>query len=292
MNILVPVSKSIMINGEHFHHQHLQYLKNILKDNGNRLLYTINPHDEIAFHWAGMIRSEIKSEITMVSIGKKIAQEWQEKLLTFDANRYVHVWDNNINFLSIEAKAMIIARLCKIKNYDLILLSNYSPTYGHNTIDAYLAKYLNLPLVSNVVSITCKGNELHLMKKIDERYQQRVVADPPIIISLSSFATFPPQIQKREVGEEKLQITSVDLAELGINLRQIKKINSYLEYFGTPKLGPRRKLQNSPSSQLSYDERIEKLIQDAPMLRKNRVLERSVDECVEILMQKILQYQK
>jgi electron transfer flavoprotein beta subunit len=248
----------------------------------------LNPPDRKAIDTALTIKKQFpKTHITLVHVGPPSAERWIREGLALGADEGLRIWEEDLENCSVNAKALICARIAQIVGFDLILAGNKSEDTMNGQLGTLLASYLDLPVINSVTEITVKQKrKIIVLKNLSYGYKEKIECPLPIIITtdvdgdLENYASLPALLEAHEK-----EIPCWDLAEIGIPIQSIHEKNALLTFASLRSPKPRLKTIPAPDSTLPAFERIKQLIEGTIKPRKGKVVKRDEESIVEELFQ-------
>ena len=217
MRILVPIKRVVDYN-----------VKVRVKSDGSGVelggvKMSINPFDEIAIEEAVCLKEKgHASEVILISIGKKEAQETLRAGLALGADRAIHVeGPEGLEPLHI-AKALKAVVLQE--NPDLILLGKQAIDDDCNQTGQMLAALTNRPMATFASKIDVIGNSLLVIREIDGGLETLKISLPAIVttdlrLNEPRFATLPNIMKAKQKP-----MALIPIADLGVDLSPHIKI--------------------------------------------------------------------
>ena len=120
------------------------------------LVYTLNPHDEVAVEEALIIREKHGGTVTVLTLGPARAEEALRWCLAMGADEAIHVVEETSPEMSPFAVSSVLAEVIRGLEYDLILFGKLAIDDEMGQTGTFVAEWMDLPVVTTVVRV-----ELH-----------------------------------------------------------------------------------------------------------------------------------
>lgn len=120
------------------------------------LVYTLNPHDEVAVEEALVTREKHGGTVTVLTLGPARAEEALRWCLAMGADEAIHVVDEAPPEMSPFAVSTVLAEVIRGLAYDLILFGKLAIDDEMGQTGTFVAELMDLPVVTTVVRV-----ELH-----------------------------------------------------------------------------------------------------------------------------------
>jgi electron transfer flavoprotein beta subunit len=249
----------------------------------------LNPADQSAIHAALKMKQDIPgSHITLIHLGPVSGEHWIREGLALGCDEGVRVWDEGLDGIHAQVKALIFARMARILKFDLMLTGTRSLDTANGQIGALIAAHLRIPCVCSAVTLEMgvgKGTII-ATRRLAHGYHERVETPFPLVAAMEfceeshGDAPLPPLLDATEKT-----IPCLDLADLGIpgTLPQLK--DASLSY--GPLRFPRARLKFAavPDSSSPAFMRIKMLVEGTLTNREGRIVTGEEDHVVEELFQ-------
>ena len=155
---------------------------NFIEDNKvfdtNGVQFIINPNDEFGLTRAIWLQQKNQALVTVVTVGDISCEPILRKCLAIGANKAVRI---NTNPTDGYAVAEDLKILCKKERYDLIICGRESIDYNGGMVPGMLAQMLELPFVTNCISIDINEQEVKAKREIDGGIES-IISSLPIVI--------------------------------------------------------------------------------------------------------------
>ena len=146
----------------------------------------ISPYDENALEAAIRIKEELGGKITVLSLGRKVADTVLRKTLAAGADALILIEDPAFERLESHSVAYVLSRaIRKIGAYDLILTGRQAGDWDSGQVGLILAEGLGIPAISLARSIKIKEGRVLVEKAIPVGYEL-VEAELPALVTVSN----------------------------------------------------------------------------------------------------------
>jgi electron transfer flavoprotein beta subunit len=237
------------------------------------VVYMINPYDQAALQaCVGLRRRLGKGSVTVITMGDPRAEETLKLCLAMGADTAVHLEHKGFSGLDPLTTASALSKTISSMKYDLIVCGKKSIDGNNSQVGAFIADFLQLPLITDVTKIeeidqtttSCK-----VQKYLGKGDRERVECKLPAVLTVELMIDKPryPTVPMRLLAMEK-ETRRIDPDSLGISKANAGVQGSPTEVIDlhTPK--PIAKLSFMPDEGLSAAERV-KLIVSGGISEKN-----------------------
>jgi len=256
------------------------------------VVHVINPYDECAVEEAIRLKESVGGEnkITLVTICPPRAESILRDCLAMGADEAIRIWDDAFQDLDSWTTSFVLAKTIRGVDYDLILCGKQAIDTNAGQVGIYLAKLLNLPLVSAVIEVEhyFPQKKVITVQKLIERGNREVVECPlPALFTVEKgldeprYPTLPAFLKAL-----KKEILELDANKLNIDPKKIQ-LNSLVRMI---KLSPPKpKPTFTIDSSLPASERL-KLLMSGGIAKKNstKILEGKVRDVVTQAVQLLI----
>jgi electron transfer flavoprotein beta subunit len=259
------------------------------------IFHVVNPADLCATQAAVKIRESKGGEVILVSFGPPRTQTALRTCLALGGDRAISVWDEALApYLS--ATAHVLAKVMTQLDPDLILCGSSSLDEGCGEVGATMAEYLDLPQVTGVVSVDFseESDMLIVQRKLERGRRMSLECPLPAIffveplIEQPLYASFPGMLEAAQA-----ELTHLDAASLGIDMQELRTIDSKRRLARLSLPRPRPKKSFTFESGLSAEERMELIMSGGLKESKSNLLEGSPEDLAqklaEVLAKKLLE---
>jgi electron transfer flavoprotein beta subunit len=242
VNIIIPMKQvpdtetKIMVSGG-------QIERSSLKS------WVINPYDEYAIEEALRLNEEQGSgKIIIVTIGPDDAQEVIRKALAMGADEAYHLQDEAFDNLDPLGRARVLAAAIeKIGDYDFIWagMKGVDDDLGQTAI--LLAEFLDLPQVTNVVSVNEAGDGYLIVNAEAESGYKSVRVETPCVLTETQGPNEPRYPSLRGImGAKKKPFTVWSASDLGIDPDGLEPLLETVEVVRPPSRSAGRIIEGEP----------------------------------------------
>ncbi len=218
MKVLVPIKRVID-----------PYVKVRLKSDQSGIednKMSINPFDDIAVEEAIRLKEKgLITEIILVSIGDKTAQETLRHGLALGADRAIHI-QTDLSFDSLNI-AKILQNIVANEEIQLVIMGKQAIDNDNNQTGQMLAGLLNWPQHTFASNVKLENNNIKVTREIDGGLETLTSQLPAVIttdlrLNEPRYATLP-NIMKAK----RKPIASITIEELELTLTNNSQILSY-----------------------------------------------------------------
>jgi electron transfer flavoprotein beta subunit len=185
--------------------------------------WVINPFDEIAIEEALRIKEKAAgSEVVLVSIGQKTAQEQLRTGLAMGADRAILVLSDQA--LEPLAVARVLKKLVETEQPNLVLLGKQAIDDDSNATGQMLAELLGWPQATFASKVELTGDGGKVTREVDGGLETVTVPLPAVItadlrLNEPRYASLPGIMKAR-----KKELKEIPVADLGIDVAPKVKI--------------------------------------------------------------------
>jgi electron transfer flavoprotein beta subunit len=143
----------------------------------------VSSYDEYAIEAALRLTEEAGGEVVIITAGPAGARDAITRGLTMGADRGIHLEVADVNATDTLGMARLLADAARPLGCDLLLAGQTADDFEAGQVGAQVAALLDLPLVSNVVSIEREGSCLLVRRDMEDGYQTVRVTLPALLLS-------------------------------------------------------------------------------------------------------------
>jgi len=192
---------------------------------GDNVKWVINPFDEIAIEEGLRLKEKVAgSEVVLVSIGTKTAQEQLRTGLAMGADRAILVLSEQA--LEPLAVAHVIQKLVESEKPDLIVMGKQAIDDDSNCVGQMLAELLAWPQATFASKVELAGDQksARVTREVDGGLETLAVPLPAVVtadlrLNEPRYASLPGIMKAR-----KKELKEIPVAELGIDVAPRLKI--------------------------------------------------------------------
>jgi electron transfer flavoprotein beta subunit len=189
----------------------------------DNIKWVVNPFDEIAIEEALRIKEKnAGSEVVLVSIGPKTAQEQLRTGLAMGADRAVLVVsDENLEPLAV---ARVVQKIVETEKPDLILMGKQAVDYDNNCAGQMLAELLGWPQATYASAVEISGTNATVTREVDGGLEKLSFALPAVVttdlrLNEPRYASLPGIMKAR-----KKELKEIPVADLGVDVKPKARI--------------------------------------------------------------------
>ena len=204
----------------------------------DNIKWVVNPFDEIAVEEALRLKEKnAGSEVVLVSIGAKAAQEQLRTGLAMGADRAILVIsDENLEPLAV---ARVLQKLVEQEKPDIVVTGKQAVDYDNNCAGQMLAELLGWPQGTFASKVELAGGQATVTREVDGGLETLSCALPAVItadlrLNEPRYASLPGIMKAR-----KKELKEIPVADLGVDVTPRVKI---LKLENPPKRAAGRKV--------------------------------------------------
>lgn len=258
------------------------------------LVYTLNPHDEVAVEEALKNRERHGGTVTVLTLGPPRAEAALRWCIAMGADEAVHIVDGNPWDLDPWAVSMALAKVIREFEYDLILFGRMAIDDEMGLVGTFVAELLGLPVVTAaaVVALCPKERKACVHRLLEKGNREIVECGLPAVLTVDRSLNRPryPTLAGRRTGERH-EVRKIDLHRLGGALPgEIEPPTLEILRVAPPKIRPRKIL--APDENVSAAGRIQWILSGGMRQKKSApvtgVPEKLAEGIVDFLKQRNL----
>jgi len=185
--------------------------------------WVVNPFDEIAVEEALRLKEKhAGSEVVLVSIGPKTAQEQLRTGLAMGADRAILVVsDENLEPLAV---ARVLQKIVEQEKPDIILMGKQAVDYDNNCAGQMLAELLGLPQAAFASKVEVADGQATVTREVDGGLETLSFALPAVVtadlrLNEPRYASLPGIMKAR-----KKELKEIPVADIGVDVTPRVKI--------------------------------------------------------------------
>jgi electron transfer flavoprotein alpha/beta subunit len=251
----------------------------------------LNPDDGMAVAQALKIKKDIpEARITIVHLGPPSGDRFIREALALGCDEGLRIWDEGLEDLHTGGKLMILARVAKILEFDILFTGTKSLDTGSSQLGMLLASSLQVPCITRVIRIDeIRAGTITATRRLERGYQERLESARPLVVSVEAdeeAVAYTPFPAIARAAEEN--IPCFDLPRIGIPLQAIQQEESRLKFDTLRLPEPRLQFIQPPDSSLPAFERRRQIGEGTMEKRLGRIVSGNEDAVVEELFQALL----
>jgi len=130
----------------------------------NGVQFIINPNDEFGLTRAIWFQKNNQATVTVVTVGDNSCEPILRKCLAIGANKAIRVDCPPLDGFEVASQ---LKALCQKEKYDLIICGRESIDYNGGMVPGMLAQMLQVPFITNCISIEIEENDIKAKREID-----------------------------------------------------------------------------------------------------------------------------
>ncbi len=248
----------------------------------------LNPNDTAALSLALGLKSvskETQVDITLVSIGPERVESYLRNGLALGAEKAVRIWDECLEVPSPYQKAHLLTRAISLLGADLVLTGTQSLDTGHGQVGPFVAGWLGLPCVNDVIALELnkEQNTIYAIKDIGWGKREKLGCNLPAVVTVKGQVSLPYAPLNRLIESQYSEVILYSLDDLGVLPFELQNEPFRITSLVFPRPLPRK----APplDSSLPAFERILQLLAGGIAGRKGSVLEGKGEELAERLFE-------
>ena len=185
--------------------------------------WVVNPFDEIAIEEGLRLKEKhAGSEVVLVSIGPKAAQEQLRTGLAMGADRAILVLtDDNLEPLAV---ARVLQKLVEQEKPELVLMGKQAVDYDNNCAGQMLAELLGWPQATFASKVELADGKATVTREVDGGLETLSFALPAVVtadlrLNEPRYASLPGIMKAR-----KKELKEIPVADLGVDIAPRVKI--------------------------------------------------------------------
>lgn len=199
------------------------------------LQYAMNAYDESALEAALQLKDKDDSEVIVLSMGPDRVSDVLKKALAMGADKAVHLDDPALEGGDSYAFAQAIAAYAKDKGFDLILMGRQAQDTDAAGTGPMVAELLDLPQVTNIVTMEAEGGKLQLRRTGDDGREVVEVSTPAVVTVSNDFGEARLPTMKGILGAKKKPLDTITLADIGLDASKVGAAGSKTQVVGREK---------------------------------------------------------
>jgi electron transfer flavoprotein beta subunit len=248
----------------------------------------LNPNDAAALTLALSLKNTYKDsqiEITLIFIGPERVASYLRNGLALGADRAVRIWGEDFNPPSPYRKARLLTRAVALLGADLVFTGAWSLDTGSGQVGPFIAAWLGLPCVGDVVNIEldAEHNSITLVKDIGRGEREKIQCSLPAVITVKGEGKLPYASLDRLIESKYSEVTLLSPADLGISPVELKNDPARVTDLVFPRPAPRKVPPLDSGLPAFY--RILQLLEGGIARRKGLMLQGNSEELAERLFE-------
>ncbi len=186
------------------------------------LQYVINAWDENAVEAAIQLKEKNNAETTLVSLGGGDNTDLIRKCYAMGIDNAIHIEEAALAKADAPAFARVLQKVYEQGTYDLVITGKQAQDTDNGQTGIMLAEFLNLPCVSNVVSMEVVDDQHLKVSRLGDLGMEVVELTLPAVVTVSDSINEPRLPAMRGIMmAKKKKIQVMDLAALGTSADEI-----------------------------------------------------------------------
>ncbi|MCP3944716.1 MAG: electron transfer flavoprotein subunit beta/FixA family protein [Desulfobacteraceae bacterium] len=196
------------------------------------LQYVINAWDENAVEAAVVLKENNGAQTTLVSIGGEDNTDMIRKCYAMGIENAILIDEPSLAGADSFVYARVLQKVYETGDYDLVIAGKQAQDTDNGQTGIILSKYLDLPCVSNVISMEVM-DETHIkVSRLGDGGIEIVELALPAVVTVSDSINEPRLPAMRGIMmAKKKKIEIMDLAKLGTSLDEVGGAKSQIVEF-------------------------------------------------------------
>lgn len=243
----------------------------------SRVVYVTKPPDLRTVEEALSIREKMGGAVKALCVGPSRVEQSLRECLGMGVDRVLRIWGEDwTEEAAPTSVAFALTHFIEENPYDLVLCGDSGSYWQAGQVSAWIAEYLDLPLVTGVTNLRVAddGQGLVVKRKVEKGRRQVLECTLPVLLAVDLSLNEPRDSSLPDlINSLETEVTTADLA-LDSLLRRSPTAGAMMgKRFQTHPLNPDPHLIFSPDSSLPSQERIAELISGGLADRRGIVVE-------------------
>lgn len=214
------------------------------------LQYVINAWDENAVETVVQLKEKNGAETFLASIGPGDHTDMIRKCYAMGIDNGMHIDDPSLAKADSSVYARVLQKVYENGAYDLVISGKQAQDTDSGQTGILLAEYLDLPCVSNVVSIEVMDESRLKVSRLGDAGTEILEVELPAVITVSDSINEPRLPAMRGIMmAKKKKIEKMDLAALGTSAEEVggdSPKSEVVEFMETEKRKAGQKFEGDP----------------------------------------------
>ncbi len=187
----------------------------------------LNPFDENALEAALRIKDKQPARITVISIGRQLAQRVLRRCLAVGADDLVILEDDDLDSFDSYFTAYILANVIqrKIGQYDIILCGREASDSDAGQVGSGIAEILGIPSITIARKVLVNNGSLTVERLVSYGYEVIEVSMPALVTASNEVGELRMATVQDIIGAQKKPITVYSKNDLEIDAFPKEKID-------------------------------------------------------------------
>jgi len=186
----------------------------------------LNPYDENALEAALKIKDAQPSEITVISMGPRLARPVVKKSLAVGADELVLLEDDVFEDLDSYATAYILATaIKKIGKYDIILCGRQAADSDAGQVGAGIAEILGIPSITAAQKMEISDGKLRVERVVSDGYEVIETSAPALVTASNEIGELRSPTMKAVMEAQKKSFIVWNAQDLGVAPSRLRRTN-------------------------------------------------------------------
>ncbi len=186
------------------------------------LQYVMNAWDENAVEASVLLKENNDAETTLVCMGDAESTLMIRKAYAMGIENGIHVDDPLLEKADSNAFAKVLQKIYETGDFDLVITGKQAQDTDNGHTGIMLAEYLDIPCISNVISIEVSSETQLVVSRIGDTGSEVINLTLPAVLTVSDSVNEPrlPALRGIMMAKKKA-IETKTLSDLGLTPDQI-----------------------------------------------------------------------
>lgn len=195
----------------------------------------LNPFDENALEAALRMKDTQGAQITVISMGRNLAQPVVKKSLAAGADELILLEDDAFEDLDSYSTACILASaISKIGEYDLVLCGRQAADTDAGQVGSGIAEILQIPSVTAAGKIEAINGKVRVERMVSDGYEVIEAPMPALVTASNEIGELRSATVQALIEARKKPTTVWNAQELGADPSRMKRVK-LLRLFTPPR---------------------------------------------------------
>ncbi|MEL7563607.1 MAG: hypothetical protein AAGU27_01800 [Dehalobacterium sp.] len=253
------------------------------KVNEKRAVKITNPSDLCALEAALAIKEQYGGKVSVLCLGPEEFNKSLKEALAMGADQVLRIWE--YDWENVEEPQMIafaLTTILKKQHCDLIICGDRGDSFRASEVPAWIAEYMNLPLITGIVDLTVHDNlkSVSIKRKLEKGKRQIMECDLPAVLAVTKYLNQPREYALSNLLINLENVIPVRHLLFGTVAKMLPKNVKKEVRYQVQKLRPEPQLIYTPDGSLSAAERMESLVSGGMVRKKTEFVQGSTEEII------------
>lgn len=255
----------------------------------DRLVYIINHVDLCSLEAALQIKEKYGGTVSVICLGSADSDRYLREVLARGADKVWRIWEYDWeNVTDPHLRAFALVQTIKKQPYDLILCGDGGGEFTASQVPAWLAEFLNLPLITSIVDLSVNEGQksLTVKRKLERGKRQVLECTLPAVLAVTQSLNEPREssLPNLIASLQSDSIAKVDLL-LGTVARMVPIDHNQDIVYETVTETPKINNIHMPDPETDGAERINSLITGGISRKSAEVIHDSPEKAVRRIVE-------